>query len=207
MAIAFATSNTLIGSLRAPDSAAARVLTSLAITVLGTVLLAVSARLMVPFAPVPATFQTFVVATLAAAFGWRIGVATVALYIIEGLAGLPVFAAGGGAHYLFSPTFGFIAGWLVTALIIGYAADRGASKRILPLFAVMVLGNAVAFATGYVWLVAMSGGAAWIDQSNVLGSAYAVAVEPFIVWDLLKMALAALTVAGGWALLNSRQKS
>lgn len=204
MATLFATPNTLLGNLL-PAGRSAQMLTNLAVVLLGTIALTLSAKIAVPFIPVPATFQSMVVAILAAAFGWRIGVATVALYIIEGLSGLPVFAAGGGAAYVFSPTFGFIVGWLVMALVIGWGADRGLSRAIVPLFALMVAGDAISFVFGYGWLVAMSGGAAWIDQANVLGSAFDIAVKPFLIWDGLKMALAALTVAGGWAVLRSRK--
>jgi len=206
MATQIATPQTLLGTLQ-PQSRTAQALFAVAVTVLGTVLLTVSAKIAIPFIPVPATFQSMTVAVLAAAFGWRIGVATVALYIAQGLAGLPVFAGGGGVAYVFSPTFGFIVGWLVMAFAIGWAADRGLSQKILPLFAVMIAGDALSFVFGYSWLVAMSGGAAWIDQANVLGSAFAAAVEPFIVWDILKMAFAALTVAGGWALLSGRKSA
>ncbi len=204
MGTLFATPNTLLGSLL-PAGRSAQTLTNIAVVVLGTIALTISAKIAIPFIPVPATFQSMVVAILAAAFGWRIAVATVALYIVEGLSGLPVFASGGGAAYVFSPTFGFIVGWLLMALVIGWGADRGLSKSILPLFALMVAGDAISFVLGYGWLVAMSGGAAWIDQANVLGSAFDIAVKPFLIWDGLKMALAALTVAGGWALLKSRQ--
>lgn len=204
MATTYATPNTLLGSFGA-QSKPLRFASALGVVVLGTLLLAISAHVRIPFIAVPATLQSMTVALIAAAFGARLGVATVALYIVEGLSGLPVFTNGGGLAYVFSPTFGFIVGWLPMALIIGAAADRGLSKRILPLFAVMVLGDAVSFAFGYAWLVAMSGGASWIDQSNVLGSAFNIAVKPFLVWDGLKLALAAVTVAGGWQFLKSRK--
>lgn len=204
MANASLTAPTLLDRLR-PEGARAALLTRIGAVVAGTLILAISAQIKIPFIPVPATLQTLAVAVLAASLGARLGVATVALYIVEGLAGLPVFAGGGGLHYVFSPTFGFIAGWLVMALIIGRAADLGASRKVLPLFGAMALGDVFAFVTGYLWLVAMSGGAAWIDQSNVLGSAFDIAVRPFIVWDVLKMAFAALTITGGWALVASRK--
>lgn len=200
----FATPNTLLGTLN-PQSRAGHLLTGLVITVLGTILMTISAKVQIPFIAVPATFQGMTVAILAAAFGWRIGVATIALYIVEGLAGLPVFASGGGAGYIMSPTFGFIIGWLPMAYIIGKAADAGLSKMILPLFAVMVVGDAVSFVFGYVWLAMLASGAGWIDQTNVLGSAFNIAVKPFIVWDLLKMAFAAVTIAAGWQFISSRK--
>lgn len=203
MALTLTTPNTLLGVMQ-PQQAGARALATLATVILGTAVLTISAKISVPVQPVPVTLQTLAVAVLAAGFGWRIALATVALYIVEGLAGLPVFASGGGPQYIFSPTFGFIVGCLPMAYIIGQAADRGASGRPIPLFAAMLIGDAVCFALGYAWLVAMSGGATWIDQTNVLGSAFARAVQPFVLWDVLKMAFGAVTVAGAWAVLRRR---
>ena len=95
-------------------------------------------------------------------------------------------------------------GFLVMAAIIGYAADKGASGKPLTLFAAMVAADAVLLVLGFVWLLALSGNAGWIDQSNVIGSAFAGAIQPFIIWDILKMALAALTVTGAWNILAKR---
>lgn len=203
MAVTMTTPNTVLGVLL-PKEGAARLVGNLVTIVLGTVALTIAAKISVPVWPVPVTLQTFAVAALAAAFGWRIGVATVALYILEGMAGLPVFATGGGPAYLLGPTGGFIVGWLPMAYVIGLAADRGASGRPLPLFGAMLLGDAILFALGFAWLLAMGASAAWIDQSNLVASAFEKAVQPFIVWDILKMAFAALTVAGAWTLLRRK---
>ena len=206
MAITYATPNTLLGTI-GTGSRPLRLAGACAIVVFGTLLMAVSAHVRIPFIPVPATLQSMTVALIAAAFGARLGVATLLLYIVEGLSGLPVFTSGAGPAYVFSPTFGFIVGWVPMAYIIGAAADRGLSHRILPLFAVMAFANFfVSFAIGYFWLIAVSGSAAWIDQTNVLGSAFDIAVKPFLVWDTLKLSLAAVTIAGGWQLLRSRKR-
>lgn len=154
--------------------------------------------------PVPVTLQGFAIAALTAAFGMRIGVATVALYLLEGAMGLPVFATGGGLAYLVGPTGGFLLGFLAMAAIIGFAADRGASSKPLTLFAAMVVADAVLLALGFAWLLLLSGQAGWIDQSNVVASAFAGAVQPFVIWDVLKMALAALTVTGAYSLFVKR---
>jgi len=205
MAMTLTTPNTLLGTLQ-PKGDAARLASNIATVVLGTVLLTIAAKTQVPTWPVPVTLQSMAVAGLAAAFGARIGMATIALYILEGLAGLPVFAgAGAGAAYILGPTGGFIIGWLLMAYVIGRAADTGASRNFPKLFGAMILGNALSFTLGFVWLAAMAGSAGWIDQSNVLGSAFAKAVQPFIIWDVLKMALAALTIVGGWQLIKSRK--
>ncbi|GHA29758.1 biotin transporter BioY [Devosia pacifica] len=201
MAVTLTTPNTLLGALQ-PKGATAKLASSIGTVVLGTLLLTLAAKVNVPVWPVPVTLQSFAVAALAAAFGWRIGVATVALYIFEGAMGLPVFATGGGVAYLLGPTSGFILSWLLMAAIIGRAADAGASQRPLALFGAMLAGSAVNFAFGFAWLLALSGQAGWIDQSAPLLSAYRGAVEPFVIWDVLKMALAALTVTGGWQLLR-----
>lgn len=204
MAMTFATSNTLLGVLQ-PKSRTAQAVTAVAVAFLGSIVLTIAAKISVPVWPVPVSLQSMAVAIVAAAFGLRIGAATVALYLGQGLAGLPVFAgAYAGPAYLMGPTGGFLVGFLVMAVIVGYLADRGAARNVLTAFGAMMLGAAAMFALGFTWLLAMSGQAGWIDQSNLLVSAYKGAVEPFILWDTLKMAFAALTVVGGWALVQRR---
>jgi biotin transport system substrate-specific component len=201
MSVTLTTPNTILGALQ-PRGETARWATNLAIVLLGTLVLTVAAKISVPVWPVPVTLQSFAVALLAAGFGWRIGVATVALYLFQGLVGLPVFASGGGAAYLVGPTAGFLIGFLPMAYIIGRAADFGASNRPLALFGAMLLGALALFSLGFAWLLVMSGQAGWVDQSDVVASAFRGAVQPFIVWDVLKMALAALTVSGVWQLVK-----
>lgn len=203
MAVTLTTPNTLLGVFQ-PKGDAARLASNLATVVLGTLLITICAKINVPVWPVPVTLQGFAIAALAAAFGLRIGVATVALYLLEGAVGLPVFATGGGLAYLVGPTGGFLIGFLVMAAIIGYAADKGASGKPLTLFAAMVAADAVLLVLGFVWLLTLSGSAGWIDQNNVVASAFAGAIQPFVIWDILKMALAALTVTGAWNILAKR---
>lgn len=201
MAVSLTTPQTILGTI-APKSEASRLAWGIAVTVLGTLLLTLSAKVNIPGVPVPTNFQTLAVALIAASFGWRIGVATTLLYIAEGLAGLPVFTAGGGLGYLASPTFGYIIGFVPMAYIIGRAADAGLSRNIVLLFLAMLAGDAVCFAFGYSWLATM--GATWLDATNVLGSAFAKTVQPFLLWDTLKMAFAAVTVVGAWQLVRSK---
>ena len=203
MAVTLTTPNTLLGVFQ-PKGDAAKLAANLATVVLGTLLITICAKINVPVWPVPVTLQGFAIAALAAAFGLRIGVATVSLYLLQGALGLPVFATGGGLAYLVGPTGGFLLGFLAMAAIIGYAADRGASGKPLTLFAAMVAADAVLLVLGFAWLLAFSGSAGWIDQNNVVASAFAGAIQPFIIWDILKMALAALTVTGAWNLLGKR---
>jgi biotin transport system substrate-specific component len=204
MAAAMTTSNTLLETFQ-PRSQAARLASNVVLVVLGTALLTLSAKINVPVWPVPVTLQTAAVAVLAAAFGWRIGVATVAAYILEGLAGLPVFAgAVAGPANLRGPTAGFIVSWLAMAAIIGVTADRGLSRRMLPLFAVMLLGDAVSFAVGYGWLVTVLANLKGVGIGDVLGGAFDGAIKPFVVWEILKMGLAAVTISAAWAAFRKR---
>src|SRR5690606_30243589 len=135
---------------------------------------------------------------------WRIGTATVIAYLLQGAAGLPVFATGGVIGYLVGPTGGFLLGFVPMAYIIGRATDLGASGRVGMLFLAMLVADAVLFAPGFLWLLALGGGAAWLDQANLVSSAFAKAVQPFILWDVLKMLFAALTVTGIWTLAKKR---
>ena len=204
MAVTLTTPNTILGVLE-PKSQATRLISNIVIVVLGTALITLAAKINVPTWPVPVTLQSFAVAALAAAFGARIGFATVALYLLEGAAGLPVFAGvTAGIPYLLGPTGGFLLGFLPMALIIGYAADRGASGKPVALFIAMLAGEVVLFALGFLWLVTLGAGASWLDATNVIGSGFAKAVQPFLVWDALKMLFAALTVTGVWAIAKRR---
>lgn len=196
------TGATLLGAL-APATPAARFAAGLATVVLGSLFIALCSKISVPTWPIPVTLQTFAVAAIAAAFGARIGVATIALYIAEGLAGLPVFAGPlAGPAYLFGPTGGFILGFLLLAVIVGRAADLGLSRRLPALFAVMLVADAVVFAFGFAWLVVVLSGLKGVGFDAVVGPAFDGAIKPFVLWDVLKMAFAAASIAGAWSLLK-----
>ena len=204
MAVTLTTPKTLLGTL-APATDTARMISGISTVVLGTLFITLCSKISVPTWPIPVTLQTFAVAALAAAFGWRIGLATVTLYILEGLAGLPVFAgAVAGPAYLFGPTGGFIVSWILMAGIIGRAADMGLSRRFLPLFGVMLVADAVVFAFGYVWLVSVLASLKGVGPTAVVGAAFDGAIKPFVVWDIVKMAFAAISVTGAWTLLQRR---
>ena len=127
---------------------------------------------------------------------------------------MPVFAQPpyGGIEYVLRPSFGFLVGYLPMAFIIGLVADRGGARSFLSLFGAMVIADAVAFAFGFVWLMVVasiivgSGSAlpSWLDAANLSLTAYKGAVEPFVMWDVVKMAFAALTVSGAYALVRRK---
>ncbi|MFZ9486634.1 MAG: biotin transporter BioY [Alphaproteobacteria bacterium] len=177
----------LVGSVRDGRGLLRAVLLALA----GSVLLTLSAKLKVPFHPVPMTMQTMVVLVLGVAYGSRLGAATVALYLLQGAIGLPVFAdtpeRGVGIAYMAGPTGGYLAGFLAAAWLAGAIGQGG----LLRLAAAMLAGHAVIFAFGLAWLATAIG----------VEKAWLVGVAPFLLATLLKSALGVALVAGlkAWA--------
>jgi biotin transport system substrate-specific component len=155
----------------------------------GALALAVSAKIQVPFYPVPMTLQTLVVLALAAAYGARLGAAAVALYLVEGLLGAPVFAGAlAGPVYMAGPTGGYLVGFLAAAALVGFLAERGWDRTWLRLLAAMTTGHAVIFAFGFAWLAALIGPA----------KAFAFGVEPFILATVVKTLLGVALVSAAW---------
>lgn len=204
MALTLTTPNTLLGAV-APKADMAKLASGLATVVVGSLFIAMCSKISVPVWPVPVTLQTLAVAMVAAAFGARAGVATLVLYIVEGLSGLPVFAAGGGPQYLLMPDFGFILGFLPMAYVIGRAADAGLSRQVLQMLAMMLLGDVACFAIGYAWLAVALNLLTGMPLSSAFATSFAKGVQPFLVWDVLKMAFAAISVAGIWTLVPRKR--
>jgi biotin transport system substrate-specific component len=153
----------------------------------GIALLTLSAKTNLPLPYVPMTLQTLVVLVLAAAYGWRLGAATVLLYLAAGAAGLPVFAGpAGGLNVLFSATAGFLFGFVAAALMTGWLAERGWDRSIIRLFAVMAFGHAIILCCGW----------AWLAFGIALGpaKAFAVGVLPFLAGAALKTILGAVLI-------------
>ena len=166
------------------------------LVLLGSALLTLSAKVQVPFWPVPMTLQSLVVLMLGAAYGWRLGGLTVLAYLAEGAAGLPVFAntppAAPGLAYFAGPTGGFLVGFVLAAMTTGVLAERGWDRTPLRLLAAMAIGHLVLFAPGVAWLSALFGS----------GKAWSAGIEPFLLATLLKTALAAALMQAGWSILR-----
>jgi biotin transport system substrate-specific component len=183
-----------------------RTLQEVLLVLAGTAVLYASAKIFVPFFPVPMTLQTLAVMAIAAAYGRRLATLTVLAYLAEGAIGIPVFTytppAAAGFAYLLGPTGGFLAGFVLLALIVGHAADRGWGRSPVRLFAAMIAADVVVFALGFTWL-------AWfahVGEANGIGmaGAWANGIAPFILGDLLKIALAALAVPALWGLVGRK---
>ena len=184
--------------LALPEKGVARLAGQIFLAVLGTLLLTLSAKTKVVLGPVDMSLQTLVVLLIAAGFGMRLGVATLLLYMAEGAAGLAVFQStpekGLGIAYMLGSTGGYLAGFVVMAAIVGWAADRGFDRNPIKLFGVMLAADAIMLAMGFAWLATLIGAE----------KAWAFGVVPFIVPDLIKVALAAAVVPAVWSLLPKR---
>lgn len=169
-----------------PQHRGYRAAAQLLAAVAGSLLLAMSAKVSVPFWPVPMTLQVLAVFLIGAAFGRTLALATVLLYLAEGVVGLPVFNGGGGLAYMVGPTGGYLVGFAFAAYITGWAADKGYDRHPLKLLAAMLLGELVILTIGAAWLAALFG----LEKAMVFG------IGPFIVTDLVKIALAVAVVSG-----------
>jgi biotin transport system substrate-specific component len=186
---------TLVGVLW-PERAAWRARLA-ALAVLGTLALVLSSKIEVPFEPVPMTLQTLAVMLLGAAYGARLAGATVALYLLEGLIGLPVFAGVSAGPLVFAgPTGGYLIGFLAAAVAIGFLAERGWDRSTLRLLAAMTIGHALIFLFGFAWLAAQVG----------MANAWAWGVAPFLAETLVKTLLAWALVAAFWRIAVALRK-
>ncbi len=127
--------------------------TNISLILFGTLLLTISAKVQVPFWPVPMTMQTFMVFLIGATYGVRLSFLTLVVYLFEGAIGLPVFATGGGIVYLTGPTAGYLYGMTIAAVVISYFADKGFSISYMKTFMSIIIGSIIIFALGVLYLV------------------------------------------------------
>jgi len=181
-------------------TAAQRLVRGALLAFVGSLLIAISSKIQVPFYPVPMTLQTMVILSIGMAYGPRLGLATIALYLAEGAAGLPVFAGtpekGIGIAYMMGSTGGYLAGFVLAVAICGWGASRGWDRSVWKTTAVMTIATATIFACGLLWLGTLSG---W-DKPILEWGLY-----PFVWGALTKIALASVTLPLIWRLLG-RQK-
>ena len=151
------------------------------ISLMGSILLTISAKIKIPFYPVPMTMQTFVVLLMGVTFGWKIGVATISLYLFEGVIGLPVFAGtpekGMGLIYFTGPTMGYLIGFLFATFIAGYLNFK---TNIFFIFTKLILSVSIIYILGILWLGNLIG---WDKPLLQLG------VTPFLLAELFKISL------------------
>ena len=151
------------------------------ITIVGTILITISAKIKIPFYPVPMTMQTFVILLIGITFGYKIGLATVTLYLFEGIIGLPVFAnspeKGIGVAYFIGPTMGYLIGFLAAVYFSGsFKYDKG----ILNTFFKLTFSVSFIYILGVIWLGTLIG---WEKPIFKFG------VQPFLLAELFKILL------------------
>lgn len=176
-------SGSLVANLWPVQSRRDEILRGLVFAFAGAALLTLSAKVKVPFYPVPMTMQTMVVLMIGLAGGMRLGAATVGLYLLQGALGFPVFAdtpeRGIGLAYMVGPTGGYLFGFFVAAAFAGICGDRAFGRSVLGSLATMTLGHAIIFLFGFAWLATLIGP----------DKAFAAGVAPFAVATVLKVAL------------------
>ena len=152
------------------------------IALIGSIILAVSSKVKIPFYPVPMTMQTLVVVMIGIAFGWKLGLASVSLYLFEGIIGLPVFSGtpekGIGFTYFTGPTMGYLVGFLVT---VYFAGKFNYDKNLIKNFLKLTFATSFIYFLGMAWLGSLIG---WDKPIFKLGA------EPFLLAELFKILIA-----------------
>tara|TARA_Y100000590_G_scaffold179676_1_gene204799 strand:- start:62 stop:625 length:564 start_codon:yes stop_codon:yes gene_type:complete len=151
------------------------------LAILGSILITVSAKIKIPFYPVPMTMQTFVILLIGITFGKKIGLATVSLYLLEGIFGLPVFAnspeKGVGIAYFTGPTMGYLLGFLLAVYFAGFFKYE---KGVINTFLKLIFSISFVYIFGLIWLGTLIG---WDKPIFKLGA------EPFLLAELFKILL------------------
>jgi biotin transport system substrate-specific component len=159
---------------------------NLFITLIGTIVLAISSKIKIPFYPVPMTMQTLVILIIGIGFGWKLGVATVALYLFEGIIGLPVFSGspekGIGLIYFTGPTMGYLIGFIVTVFLAG---KFNYNQNIIKNFIKLTVATSFIYILGMLWLGGLIG---WDKPIFELGA------QPFLLAELFKILLVTFTI-------------
>ena len=156
------------------------------LTIVGSILITISAKIKIPFYPVPMTMQTFVILLIGITYGYKIGLATVTLYLLEGIFGLPVFAnspeKGIGITYFIGPTMGYLVGFLVAVYFAGlFKYDKGLINTFLKL----IFSVSFIYILGIIWLGTLIG---WDKPIFALGA------KPFLLAEIFKITILALLV-------------
>ena len=156
------------------------------LALIGSIILAISSKIKIPFYPVPMTMQTLIVLIIGIAFGWKLGLATISLYLFEGIIGLPVFSGspekGVGLIYFTGPTMGYLLGFLVAVYISGqFIYDNNLVKNFFKL----LLATSFIYILGMAWLGSLIG---WEKPIFQLGA------QPFLLAELLKILIATFSI-------------
>jgi biotin transport system substrate-specific component len=163
----------------------------------GALFIYLTSLIVVPHDPVPWTGQTFGVLMVGGALGLRRGLLAVALYVLLGYVGLPFFAEGkSGASVILGPTGGYLIGFIVAGAVVGRLAELGWDRRFGGALAMMLVGSAIIYAIGLPWLAVVKN----LTPSQTI----AAGLEPFVLWDAVKLTIAAGIFPVAWWLIGRR---
>jgi biotin transport system substrate-specific component len=168
-----------------------------ALIVSGAVLTAYAAQLVIPMWPVPITAQTFAVLLVGSVLGATRGAISLLTYFSMGAAGLPVFSAA--TSLSFGPTFGYLVGFVAAAAVLGWLSERGWHKSVAGVIGSFAIANAVIYLFGLPWLALVLGN---LGAANDVVSVALAGLVPFIIGDVIKMALAAALLPVAWKFLG-----
>jgi biotin transport system substrate-specific component len=177
-----------------PVASDANLLRNLFLILSGVLLVAAAAHISIPMTPVPMTLQTLAVLFVGAAYGSRLGALTMAAYAIAGAAGLPVFApTPDGYPGIMGPSGGYVLGFVIAAAVVGWFAERGFDRSPITMLVPMLLGAAILYVPGLLWLKTFVGS---------YSSAVEFGLMPFVQGDLVKTVIATLGIPAAWSLLG-----
>lgn len=185
--------NKVLGDLFGANQGSMRLAKQAALVVLGIAILAVAAKIKVPMWPVPITMGTFAVLSIGAAYGARLGLVTIFGYMLIGALGFDVFAGSTaekfGLEYMMGGTGGYLVGYVLATVLLGALARKGWDRSAPKMAVAMLLGNALIYIPGLIWLGMLYG---WDKPILAWG------LTPFLVGDLVKLALAAALFPAIW---------
>ena len=195
------THNSVLAEVILPLTGQAMRVKQIILVIAGIAALAVAAKIKIPMIPVPMTMGTFAVLSIGAAYGMRLGLVTIIGYMLIGALGFDVFAGSSaetfGITYMMGGTGGYLVGYVLAVLALGYAARQGWDRSIGKMAFAMVLGNVLIYVPGLVWLAVLYGTDAPI---------FTWGLTPFLLGDLVKLALAALLLPSVWGLVGFARK-
>ena len=195
------THNSVLAEVILPLTGQAMRVKQIILVIAGIAALAVAAKIKIPMIPVPMTMGTFAVLSIGAAYGMRLGLVTIIGYMLIGALGFDVFAGSSaetfGITYMMGGTGGYLVGYVLAVLALGYAARQGWDRSIGKMALAMVLGNVLIYVPGLVWLAVLYGTDAPI---------FTWGLTPFLLGDVVKLALAALLLPSVWGLVGSARK-
>lgn len=199
--MSMAIDNRVLSEVFGPSSGAALRAKQAVLVVVGVVVLTMAANIRVPMWPVPITMQTFAVLTIGATYGARLGGVTLLAYLALGALGVAVFTGEtAGLAYMMGPTGGYLVGFAVAAVAMGWLAERGWDKSVASMAGALLIGNAIVYAFGLPWMAYLflaEKGAVWVVQWGMTN---------FLLGDALKLVLAAMLIPAVWKLVGTARR-